>query len=841
MPQDKKNLAPIVLFCYNRPLVLQKTIAALQKNTLSPESDLFIYSDGPKPGAEKAVAKVRAFLKTIEGFKSIHIQESPINKGSMHSVKDGITEVVNTYGKVIVFEDDILSSPYTLLYCNNALKKYQNTENVFCINAMAYLKAEQLSTSYKEDSYFTYRNASHGWATWKDRWNKVLWDEKTLAKEIQDPNTRLSFNKGGNDLSPMLESKLNDEIDAWDIQFSYSISKHNGICLAPRYSYTSHLDDEPGTHISTSPPASVHNVSKALEHISYPKTVEVNQDIALEFTKAYGNIPEYFYPQIKNISDDEMHRHLVSQQGITPLHASNVVPDLPSTRNPSTHKVAHLQSTNVGGAFIATQRLHQSLWNEKQKNTSNISSYLFLKKAYSHIAMNLPYTYNVAGKYPDDLYIEFGNMRGNQYKGNTMFGGNYPSLNFDEVAFLRSFDVINLHWTNAMLSVESIAFLSHTDLPLVLTAHDKNILSGGCHCFHGCEKWQKDCKDCPQLKNTYDDFPAKILKFKKKYWNTENMTIVALNPNLVETYKKSPVLKNARIETIYNSIDTEFFTPVSEEEKKSIRAKLELPQDKTILMYSADYISTIKGYKECIETLRILQNKDAFHLIVLGNVANITDIPISHSYFGHVAPHEMKRFYNAADIVIVPSLEETLPNVMLESLACGTPLVAFTGVGGCEHFVKNDITGYTVPMGNTTRLAQVIEKIAKLPPEKYYAMSKACRDCAVKYFTPQMQAQKYNKLYKSVIAERKKTYVKPYSINTSIPQFNPETAHYAIEAYTKMVAKISKDKWYAFGQLTRKEKIMKMGKFIVRKILQKLRLYSVAQALAQGMTKNKND
>ncbi len=830
-----KNPAPIVLFCYNRSIVLQKTIAALQKNTLAAQSDLFIYSDAAKPGSEKAVAKVRKILKTIRGFKSIHIRESFTNKGSMNSVKDGITEVIDTYDRVIVFEDDILSSPYTLLYCNKALEKYKNAKNVFCINAMAYLKAEHLPAHYKEDSYFVYRNTSHGWATWKDRWNKTIWNEKILSKEIQNPNTKLSFNKGGNDLLRMLENKIDNQIDSWDIQFSYSIAKHNGLCITPRYSYTSHLDDEAGTHISKSPPSFVHDVRKALENITYPRTLQVNEDIALEFAKVYGSVPQYFYPYIRDKNNSTMHKTLSSLRTITPI-CTDTYKNRESTRikerHTSSNKVAHLQTMNVGGAFIAAKRLHQSLWNQYPKNSSNLSSYMFLKKAYPHISMYIPHTYTISGKYSDDLYLQFRNMRNNQYDKSAMFSNNYPSLYFDEIAFLRAFNVIHLHWVSAMLSVEDIAYLSHTDVPLVWTAHDKNILTGGWHDFYSYEAWKRNCNNYRQRK-TNDELCAKILKFKKKYWNTKNMTIVALNPNLVHNYKTSPVLKNARIETIYNSIDTTFFTTVTEEEKKRLRKKLRLPQKKTILMYSADYISAIKGYKECLETLTLLENKQTFHLIILGNVANTKNIPISHTYFGHVASDTMKQFYNAADITIMSSLEETLPNIMLESLACGTPLVAFAGVGGCEHFVKNSITGYTVPIGNVAELAQAIEKISQASFEKYRAMCKACRDCATKYFSSEVQAKQYNNLYKSVIAQSKKIQKKPYVVNTSIPQYNSETLDHAVQILSEIVETISKNKWYAFGQLSRKRKIITMLLFALRK----LRLYRFAKFIVQRIKK----
>src|ERR1700749_3011997 len=134
-----QNLAPIALFVYNRPEHTRRTLAYLQKNELAAESRLFIFSDGAKTTSDKdKVEEVRALAKEVTGFKSVKVISRKENMGLASSIIDGVTQLVNEYGKVIVFEDDLLSSVYTLQYFNEALNRYANEEKVMHVGAYMY-------------------------------------------------------------------------------------------------------------------------------------------------------------------------------------------------------------------------------------------------------------------------------------------------------------------------------------------------------------------------------------------------------------------------------------------------------------------------------------------------------------------------------------------------------------------------------------------------------------------------------------------------------------------------------------------------------------------------------
>ncbi|HWZ03835.1 MAG TPA: hypothetical protein VNX40_09505, partial [Mucilaginibacter sp.] len=145
-----QNLAPIALFVYNRPEHTRRTISYLQKNLLAEESRLFIFSDSPKTDADKAkVEEVRQLIKEVTGFKSVKITERKENLGLAESIISGVTQLVNEYDKVIVFEDDLLSSPYTLRFFNEALTKYVKEEKVMHIGAYMYnLSAKNLPQTF---------------------------------------------------------------------------------------------------------------------------------------------------------------------------------------------------------------------------------------------------------------------------------------------------------------------------------------------------------------------------------------------------------------------------------------------------------------------------------------------------------------------------------------------------------------------------------------------------------------------------------------------------------------------------------------------------------------------
>lgn len=217
--------APIVLFTYNRLEETQRTICALQKDLLAEDSELIIFSDGPKnEEGQKKINLIREYLWTIKGFKRIQIIESKVNKGLANSIIDGVTEIIKEYGRVIVLEDDLITSPNFLNFMNQALDFYKNDNQIISISGYT-LDLSNLPGT--KDFYFGYRASSWGWATWEDRWKNIDWDLSDYHEFKEDRNSRKKFNRGGSDLSKMIDNQVTGKIDSWAIRFCYHQYKYN--------------------------------------------------------------------------------------------------------------------------------------------------------------------------------------------------------------------------------------------------------------------------------------------------------------------------------------------------------------------------------------------------------------------------------------------------------------------------------------------------------------------------------------------------------------------------------------------------------------------------------------
>jgi len=241
-----QNLAPIALFVYNRPQHTERTLQFLQQNELAAQSHLYIFSDGAKTVQdEEKVAAVRKIIKKADGFKSVKVIESKANAGLANSVIAGVTQLIVEYDQVIVFEDDLVTSPHTLAYFNNALNHYREEEKVMHIGAYMYpLKSDNLSQS------FFYRAAtSWGWATWGRAWKNFEPDIDVLIKQF-DKKKRAAFSIDNkmNFWKQMLEFKKGKN-NSWAIRWYASIFLKGGITLNPSQSLVNNIGhDGTGVH-----------------------------------------------------------------------------------------------------------------------------------------------------------------------------------------------------------------------------------------------------------------------------------------------------------------------------------------------------------------------------------------------------------------------------------------------------------------------------------------------------------------------------------------------------------------------------------------------------------------
>ena len=289
-------LSPICLFTYNRLDETRQTVETLKRNALAPSSLLFIFSDGPKNDTStQQVNEVRQYLKTIGGFKNIEIYESPINKGLAKSIIDGVTTIIDKYGRVIVLEDDLITSPNFLDFMNQALDFYQNNDKIFSISG--YTMDLPSLENYTKDYYLSYRASSWGWATWIDRWVDVDWDVNEYSSFKWNLIKQFRFMRGGSDMPYMLMKQMNGKIDSWAIRWAFNQFENEQLTIYPKDSKISNIGfGENSTHTKTGS----HFNPKSFSHInrikfSFDYYPSINKNISKEFRSIYS-----FYNRLKH-------------------------------------------------------------------------------------------------------------------------------------------------------------------------------------------------------------------------------------------------------------------------------------------------------------------------------------------------------------------------------------------------------------------------------------------------------------------------------------------------------------------------------------------------------------
>lgn len=255
--ESGNDLAPIVLFVYNRPWHTRQTLEALSKNDLADKSTLFIYADGPKENATaedlEKIAEVRSLISEHQWCKTVEIIASESNKGLADSIISGVTEVINRFGKIIVLEDDLLAHKGFLGYMNEALYLCQNDEKVMQVSGYQFpLKFPSSVPTY----FYLPMTTSWGWATWKRAWdlfdfNATGWSElkkQVTLKKIFDLDNSYPY-------SNMLEAQMEHKtIDSWAIRWWWTVFKINGVTLFPKTSFIKNIGfDEFSTHTKRSP------------------------------------------------------------------------------------------------------------------------------------------------------------------------------------------------------------------------------------------------------------------------------------------------------------------------------------------------------------------------------------------------------------------------------------------------------------------------------------------------------------------------------------------------------------------------------------------------------------
>lgn len=278
-----QHLAPLALFVYNRPQHTTRTLEFLQQNELAAESKLYIFSDGAKTAQdEQKVAEVRAIIRKVSGFKSIEIIERETNAGLANSIIAGVSRLVNEFGQVIVFEDDMITSPHTISYFNNALNHYREVEKVMHIGSYMF----PIQTANLPETFFFRAATSWGWATWDRAWKHFEPNiDKIISQFDEEKIAAFAIDNTMNYWKQIQEFKSGKN-NSWAIRWYASIFLKQGLTLNPSQSLVRNIGHD-GTGVHS-------GMNDIYEVAINPQPITYFPDVLEENKEAYEALKNYF-------------------------------------------------------------------------------------------------------------------------------------------------------------------------------------------------------------------------------------------------------------------------------------------------------------------------------------------------------------------------------------------------------------------------------------------------------------------------------------------------------------------------------------------------------------------
>ncbi len=407
-------------------------------------------------------------------------------------------------------------------------------------------------------------------------------------------------------------------------------------------------------------------------------------------------------------------------------------------------------SERIGGAAIAASRLMESLKNNgikaklvvRDKQTDQISV-VKIRQSWKNI-------WNF-------VWERFVIWKANWFKRNNLFAVDIANTGTD-ITLLPEFtqsDVIHLHWINqGMLSLKNLEKIVNSGKPVIWTMHDLWPCTGICHYSRGCENYLEHCRNCSYLfKSGKKDLSYRVFKKKKDIYQSSNITFVACSQWLENEAKKSKLLSGQMVTNIPNPINTNLFKPGN---KEDARKRLVLPKDKKLLLFGALKITDKrKGIDYFVESCNLLaeqypQMKDELGVVVFGNQSSylqeLIPFPVySQSYV--TTEKELVSIYNAVDLFLIPSLEDNLPNTIMEAMACGVPCIGFN-VGGIPEMIDHLHNGYVAKYKSSEDFANGI--YWALNESEYKALSEEAHRKVITNYSESVIAKRYISLYNKV-------------------------------------------------------------------------------------------
>ena len=416
-------------------------------------------------------------------------------------------------------------------------------------------------------------------------------------------------------------------------------------------------------------------------------------------------------------------------------------------------KILHLNTQFGGGAARAALRLHTALG-----QMGHHSSFFTLDRTRGdapQLVYRRPRTLSSLCRRKWRQWRTNSDQRRYQHSrppGFPMFSDDRAPQGVGLLQQLPAADVINIHWVAGLVDYREFLGRASRRSPLVWTLHDMNAFTGGCHHAHNCGRYAQACGQCPQLGSQNPaDLSHQIWRRKRKaFADVAKGRLHVVTPSrwLFEELQRSSLLGKHPCSLIPNGLDVAVFAP---RDRRFARQLLGLPVDaKIILFVAASLERRHKGLQFLVEALRHLDRQSNLCLVSVGARAPVLDLPVIQRHLGTITEDRlMSVAYNAADVFVIPSLMDTLPNTAMEAIACGIPVVGFN-VGGIPDMVRPGVTGLLVPAQDIGGLASAIDHLLDNHALRS-EMAGHCRQVAVAEYSLEVQARRYIELYQTLL------------------------------------------------------------------------------------------
>lgn len=411
---------------------------------------------------------------------------------------------------------------------------------------------------------------------------------------------------------------------------------------------------------------------------------------------------------------------------------------------------------SFGGAARVAFRLHEEINKKGIENILLVNSKRTSSKTV-HLAENYHDPQNRITSLLNKYKLKL------QEKRRRIIWGSYPNMQTKvlsdiAISLLKNsldkldFDLVHMHWVGE--SYVDFTEFSSVEKPIIWTIHDCFSFTGLCSYFEDCDKYKTHCNACPQLGSTKEkDLSYKVFEMKKKRYSSLNFHIVSPSKWLADAAMGSLLLNKYPVTVIPNGIDTSVFTPMNKEEAKK---NLSLDTGKKTVLFGGISVMADprKGGELLMESLRLLSgmySEDEIELLIFGSEKQDDyQFNFPAKFLGYVSEEaDLALAYNAADVTIVPSTHENFPNTILESLSCGTPVVAFN-IGGNPDMIDHQDNGYLAKAYDTSDLTVGI--VYCLSHNEDNGLSYNARKKVLDNFKIEDIANRYIELYKEILA-----------------------------------------------------------------------------------------